>query len=64
MNHGTKFGSPLAEDQCDQLQRNDHWSKSSGRIVLGLRMTGRDDSRDYPTVRQTSRGGSGARALL
>jgi hypothetical protein len=64
MNHGTKFGSPLAEDQCDQLQRNDHWSKSSGRIVLGPPMTERNDSRDYPTVRQTSRGGSGARALL
>ncbi len=60
MNHGTKVGSPLVEDQCDRLQRYDHWSKTSGRIVLGPRMTGRNDSRDYPTVRQTSRGGSGA----
>ena len=64
MNQGTKHGPPLVEDQCDCLQRNDHWSKASGRIVLGLRMTEWDESWDYPTIRQTSRGGSGARALL
>ncbi len=64
MNQGTKHGTPLVEDQCDRLQRDDHWSKTGGRIVLGLRMTEWNESWDYPTIRQTSRGGSGARALL
>ena len=64
MNQGTKHGSPLVEDQCDCLQRNDHWSKASGRIVKGPQMTVRNESWDYPTIRQTSRGGSGARASL
>ena len=69
MNHGTtERDLPYVEDRRDPLLGNDRRCKTCGRIVMGPRMTenGRDrnDLRDNPTVQQTSRGGSGARASL
>ena len=68
MNHGTtERDLPYVEDRRDPLLGNDRRGKTCGRIVMGPRTTengrDRDDLRDNPTVQQTSRGGSGARAL-
>ena len=69
MNHGTtERDLPYVEDRLKPLLGNDSRSKTCGGIVMGPRMTmiGRvwNDLRDNPTVQQTSRGGSGAGALL
>ena len=65
MNHGTtERDFPCVEDRRDPLLGYDRRSNTHGWIVMGPRMTERNDLRDNRTVRQTSRGGSGARASL
>ncbi len=65
MNHGTtERDLPQVEDRRDPLLGNDRRSNTCGRIVMGPRTTEWNDLRDNPIVQQTSRGGSGARALL
>ncbi len=68
MNHGTtERDLPYVEDRSEPLLSYDLRSNTYGRIVMGPRTTAngreRNDLRDNPTVQQTSRGGSGARAL-
>jgi len=68
MNHGTtERDLPYVEDRIEPLLSYDFRSNTYGRIVMGPRTTAngreRNDLRDNPTVQQTSRGGSGARAL-